>query len=364
MNDVMEFLTSKEVIVVYIVVAVACFLCFIIYLIDKNYYKRKQKQNTKELNKLVDNVNEELSKEPKIVESNKELVEEIPTQVLYVEEVEKKEDLAPKTELVEKIEKTNVTETPSALNQALDESITIEPILDEKELIKEETIETAKVEDLILDTMETDVKVEDELQYTEIEPKKEEAQAELKRLTEELQKAQEVSKSISLTSLEEEQEANAIISLDELMKKSKEMHYENSVEKYEEDDENKPISIAELEKLRNNINQSSDIDIEEPSPIEIINDNKEEITIHQEKLVLDEFNNIKLEDSETRTPYNETKKFKSSPVISPVYGIEVKEASNNDMELENTANYEKLDEEIRKTNEFLMTLKELQKNLQ
>ena len=56
-------------------------------------------------------------------------------------------------------------------------------------------------------------------------------------------------------------------------------------------------------------------------------------------------------------------KFKSSPVISPVYGIEKEEISANELELENTANYEKLDEEIKKTNEFLMTLRELQKKL-
>ena len=53
--------------------------------------------------------------------------------------------------------------------------------------------------------------------------------------------------------------------------------------------------------------------------------------------------------------------FKKSPVISPIYGIERSE--DDYLELENTANYDKLDEEIRKTNEFLMTLKELQKNL-
>ena len=77
------------------------------------------------------------------------------------------------------------------------------------------------------------------------------------------------------------------------------------------------------------------------------------------------------EEKETTTPvvekkelYSEHKKFKSSPVISPVYGIEHPTSTNaNDIELENTANYEKLDEEIRKTNEFLMTLKELQKKL-
>lgn len=58
MNELIEFLTSKEIIVVYIVAVVACLLCFIIYLVDKNYYKRKQRHNTKELNKLVEEVTE------------------------------------------------------------------------------------------------------------------------------------------------------------------------------------------------------------------------------------------------------------------------------------------------------------------
>ena len=35
MNELIEFLTSKEIIVVYIVAAIACFLCFIVYIIDK-----------------------------------------------------------------------------------------------------------------------------------------------------------------------------------------------------------------------------------------------------------------------------------------------------------------------------------------
>ena len=57
--------------------------------------------------------------------------------------------------------------------------------------------------------------------------------------------------------------------------------------------------------------------------------------------------------------------FKSSPIISPIYGIEKKDTnmSPTEIELENTANYDKLDEEIKKTNEVLMTLRELQKKL-
>ena len=125
------------------------------------------------------------------------------------------------------------------------------------------------------------------------------------------------------------QEDTAIISIDELMAKAKESYDAN--EKYEDsyqDEGNEPITIDELEARR--------------AP-------KEEIKITEEKEVK---NNI-----------SEERKFKSSPIISPIFGIEKHEKNVNDLELENTANYEKLDEEIRKTNEFIGTLKELQKKL-
>ena len=56
MDNVIELLTSKEVIVVYIVIAVACLLCFIIYLVDRNQDKRKRKQNTKIIRQLGNKV--------------------------------------------------------------------------------------------------------------------------------------------------------------------------------------------------------------------------------------------------------------------------------------------------------------------
>ena len=64
------------------------------------------------------------------------------------------------------------------------------------------------------------------------------------------------------------------------------------------------------------------------------------------------------EEPKKSTAYQE---YKSMPVISPIYGLEKKNVSS--LELENTANYDKLDEEIKKTNEFIMSLKELQENL-
>lgn len=365
MNDVIDFLTSKELIVVYVVVLLVCIAYFIIYLINKTCQNRKKKQNTRELNRLVEQIEEKLDQEQESIPVNNypTQIEEITQNILYVENNEEKEEFKDNIEIPEikevKIEEPKI-EVPIIENTTLSVN-TIEEVEQPTIIeLQEESIEE-KIENIVLDSMPVATQETEELQYTNIEPNPEEAQAELRRLTEELQKAQEEAKNISLTSLEEEQEANAIISLEEFLKRSQEKHYETSIEQYEEDDENKPISIEELEKMKNQI-------IVEP----IENEPKEEMNStqiteikepYQEKMVLDEFNNIKIEEQELK-PYAEDKKFKSSPVISPVYGIENNVVQENSMELENTANYEKLDEEIKKTNEFLMTLKELQKNLQ
>ena len=98
MNELMNFLTSQEIIVVYIVAAVACLLCFVIYLIDKTYYKRKQRHNTKELNKLVEEVNEIIENEYE--EAHQEEVFETPV----LESIEEKLPIKPFTEEYKGIE--------------------------------------------------------------------------------------------------------------------------------------------------------------------------------------------------------------------------------------------------------------------
>ena len=180
-------------------------------------------------------------------------------------------------------------------------------------------------------------------------------------------------KNISLTSYEEEQEENAIISLEELVRKSKDMYEQNELTQYA-DEGNEPISLQDLEiKMKEySINEPTTVEsiveeiesledhvVEEPVIIEA-----QPVVIEQQKLVLDDFNTVKVEPVEEiqqtiSNAYQTTKKFKSSPVISPIYGIR----PQSELELENTANYEKLDEEIKKTNEFVMTLKELQSHL-
>lgn len=358
MNELINFLTSKEIIVVYMVAGVACFLCFIIYLIDKTYYKRKRKHNTKELNKLVEEVNRELEEEGYDV--NEEIydapvlapIDKYSEEVEYFEEEKDIEDM-----IVENME-------------IVQEQVEVEEEIEVKPVVEEPVV------------------IEEELCYTDIEPNKEEAQAELRRLTEELMKAealaqQEVEvqetpvveevKNISLTSYEEEQEENAIISLEELVRKSKDMYEQNELTQYA-DEGNEPISLQDLEiKMKEySINEPTTVEsiveeiesledhvVEEPVIIET-----QPVVIEQQKLVLDDFNTVKVEPVEEvqqtiSNAYQTTKKFKSSPVISPIYGIR----PQSELELENTANYEKLDEEIKKTNDFVMTLKELQSHL-
>lgn len=292
MNELIDFLTSKEVILVYFIAGLSCIVCFIVYIVEKNNDRFRRRHNTKELNKLVEQIKEE------VPEVNNETV-------IYEEPVLE-----------------NVTEAYS-----LDEMI--ESSLD--------------------DTIE-------ELEYTSIEPDQETAKLELKKLEEQLiieeEKKQEKiisieepvleEKNIKLTAHEEAQEAEAIISLDELLSRSKELYDANEITQYE-DEGNEPISIQDLE-ARMKANNS----IAEPVVIE--EEKIEEVEVDEVKSVGD----IRIEP-----------KFKSSPIISPIFGIEgINNDSVNDLELENTANYEKLDQEIKKTNEFLMTLKELQNKLE
>lgn len=347
-------------IVVYALIGVACFLYFVIYLFDKTYYKRKRKQNTKELNKIIEDVKEVEATDYPTVSPSQEFYQE---PVLEMAEIKVEPQVETKV-----IEQPTPVVTPSPIAMPEVNAVSTTPVVPVEEKAEPIIIEpaTPEVESLILDNMlgvkeeiqvvpEKEPQSSVELQYTDIEPNQIEAQAELQKLTEALEQATEETKNVNLTNFEEEQEQNAIISLDELLTKGKAMYENNEFDKFE-DEGDEPISLQDLE-LRMNKKKETTIEIvpevvEEPIIIEPV----------QEKMILDEFNNIKIE--EPKPTYQESRKFQSSPVISPVYGIEKKPVTEaTEISLENTANYDKLDEEIKKTNEFLMTLKELQKNL-
>lgn len=434
MSNIINLLTSQEMIVVYIVTGIACFIYFVIFMIDRSYYKRKRRQNTKELNQLVEDINIELAKENDMTNTdsllnientyNEPVLEHISNNdFVYVEPinrvVEKKEEVKAvpvvenKAINVDKmIEEITVTPASAVMEEvilndnkkedltaeSLDESeivevieettpvepVTIEPIevpvieteqaKVEPEEHKEEIENTISVEEnptVITITAEEEVlevqpeviepvKETEELTYTSIEPTKQEAQAELRRLTEELEAASSCQEeNITLTSFEEEQERDAIISLEELIKRSKEMYESNEISQY--DDENIPISLSDLERQIQETLQGTEFLDTPTEPVLIETPTIEPIKEEQEQLVLEDLNTVEINEKPISNAYK-TEVFKISPVISPIYGIE-KTRNSNDMELENTANYEKLDAEIKKTNEFLAMIKDLQKNL-
>lgn len=344
MNGLIEFLTTEEMIVVYVLVGIASVLYFVVYMLDKTAMKRKQRQNTRELQKIV------LESSDGAVEDKKTVVEE-PVLMSITEEkkVEEPVLLDVKEEAVLEVSNENKSEEVVVMPEV--EKLSIE------EPVQVETTE------IVSEAANATPEVEEELQYTSIEPDPSEAQAELMRLTETLEKAEEEVKNIDLTAFEEEQEQNAIISLDELMSRNKALYESGELEKLE-DEGNEPISLQDLEERMKTV-QTEAMSIEaEPSIVAV-----EEPISEPKQMVLDDFQTVSTSAVDTskveeKPVYQEHKKFKSSPVISPVFGIEKPTVNNSsDIELENTANYEKLDEEIRKTNEFLMTLKELQKNL-
>lgn len=244
------------------------------------------------------------------------------------------------------------------------------------EEVKEEIIDNKPVEErenIILEQADTNIELiepkDENIKYVikDEEEVKEEAKEELKELVQELK--EEKNENIELTDFEVEQEQSAIISYNELKKVSNELYDSNELTQYDEGDE--PISINQLREKFKEVNNPVSVAVateEEKSnlleTIESLESNDRQETITNEK----ETATVKLEDFAIKTGEH---KFKISPVISPVYGTMKEEQtemfedfhSNAKLKLEQTANLEKLDEELKKTNEFLAILKELQKKL-
>ena len=336
-SNLIEFLTSKEILIVYLIAGIACLVCFIIYLVEKNNDKLKQRHNTRELNKLVEQIKEETYVyDDEEIEYEKPILETIE---YGTDEVGSVSDLVQQTLEVSKDEEVALTEDVEDLEEIVEIEDLVEEVQENK--VEEPVIEVENLEDL------NDIEFKEELIYTDIEPDQETARLELKKIEEELRKQESISdiENIALTNYEEQQEESAIISLEELLKKSKEMYEKNEITQYA-DEGNEPISLQDLEKKFGEKNENYD----EPFIIEdVVPENAEKVEI--EELIIED----------TKPVVKEEKKFTISPVISPIYGLQ--KSSTSDLELENTADYDKLDEEIKKTNDFLTTLKDLQNKL-
>ena len=182
-------------------------------------------------------------------------------------------------------------------------------VLEEIEVLDFDEPVILKKEEKEINLIETD----EEISFVELtkEELKEEAKKELERISIELENVENKDPfEDTITNFEIEQEENAIISLDELVKISDNLYDSNEAMQYDEG--NEPITIDEVINKFNNSNN-----------------------------ITEEANQVS---------YSEV-----NPIMS-FYGYE---NTHNEMQFENTANYDKLDMELRKTNDFLNSLKEM-----
>lgn len=218
---------------------------------------------------------------------------------------EEKEELPP-------IQKEEMIEMTTQVQEEVLENNNIE-IQEVNEVVTDEEIESLDLEPPMIKKIET---VETNLDN------KEKALVELAKIEDTLE--HQVSLEDTLTNLETIEEENAIISYQELLENT------NELTTVMEDDGDEPITLDEVFKLFNGNNDDGIV----------INESLEALPI--EEAYQGEFN--------------------SSPYLSPINGVEGENLA--DIQLENTANLEKLDKEIRKTNQFLNILNELKKNLE
>ena len=210
------------------------------------------------------------------------------------------------------IQKEEMVEMTTQVQEEVLENNNIE-IQEVNEVVTDEEIESLDLEPPMIKKIET---VETNLDN------KEKALVELAKIEDTLE--HQVSLEDTLTNLETIEEENAIISYQELLENT------NELTTVMEDDGDEPITLDEVFKLFNGNNDDGIV----------INESLEALPI--EEAYQGEFN--------------------SSPYLSPINGVEGENLA--DIQLENTANLEKLDKEIRKTNQFLNILNELKKNLE
>lgn len=194
--------------------------------------------------------------------------------------------------------------------------------------------------------------------------KEEETPKEAKKAIEEAAKKlvyEEQSDIVTPTFFEKMQEENSIISYDELM--SKNLDFDLSNEQALEDDGNEPITIDELYKFHEK-DDKEDTDLDK---LDVSKDEKSyKINAIDEDSVIDSFKDSSKDDDDKMVYYvnSESKKFKNSQVISPVFGVKrdviYKKEYN---ELGETIDIKELDMEIKKTEEFLKQLKRLKDKL-
>ena len=298
--------SQNELILMIIVVSVLLVSIIILTILDIKEYKRNKNN---ELNELEEE--KVISEDDEIMVSKDDMIQ--------VEEVNDERNIQ---------EEIHAEPLEVAITNEVD-NIKPEPFFEE--------IESEEYEESI---------PEPEISYqTYVENKPEVEKEEKTDINAELEKIENTIEPDSekvISTFEEEQERTAIISLDELMKKTDTLYSENEILQY--DDGNEPISLDEVLNMYNKENVSDTEKVEE-----------NEYTNEVLSSVLDTTNE-KIEIEEVKEEKKElyTKK-ETIPFISIVTGLE-----NDEMSFENTANYEKFTKD--ENAEFMQRLKRMNEN--
>ena len=301
MLDLLDSLTSENLVLICLVLGVIALALAIGISVEMFASEKKYRE---EKNKQSENTQTKLN----IKES---------ADVKYVEEDRELEKTRAKIELEElreklrreEEEKKRIIEQNLALEQAKKEKQeqieVLEDTIVNMKPVKEEVNNSVQTKEIVRENTEKIERLDDFVQPEKIEK------------LDDLEKTKE----LVINILDEEKdEEDAIISYDEL-KNAKTFGYTDEEMYNNVDEEGAIISMQELEKL---YHESQNI---------TVNESSNEDAVEQER-----------KEPSTASIYNYSK-------------------TDQDLILEQTANLEKLNEEIRKTNEFLKMLKDLKKNL-
>lgn len=285
MNTIFNLFTTKEILIMGVVVCSLILIVLILTIWD--IFSKKRKESLE-----LDEVFKEYDREE--IKSDIVPIKKVDVEPLIQEEHIEKQDI-----IKEEVKEVNVVEVKNEV---------------------EDKLVNQYVEPLIMD-------IDDDIQVSNIETnetleKQQLAKVELQKIEEELEHPKSLEDTLyDIETLEEE---NAIISYQDLLERTGEMAI------VETDSGDEPISLTEVMSMY----EEKSSPVIESSPVKNINE-----------------------------AYQGD--FQSTPYLSPLSGYDKEEyASIAEIQLENTANLEKLDKEIRKTNEFLSILNDLKKNLE
>lgn len=218
----------------------------------------------------------------------------------------------------------------SSTKDSFQEEIEVIEVLQNEERDNFSDLKPISEREMVISNTVRDTIEELENSYVETDLEKTQAQIRVEEITKALKEA-EIEEKIEedkYKQFEEEQEQNAIISFNELMASYDKLYSENEKIQYLEDDKI-PINIEELYHLSNTEESKKTVVLEDLADL------------------------TKSRKIEKTTVEAATSTFKSSPLLSPVYGIQ-----KPPIDIHNNS-----DKELQDANQFLQSLKELRNSL-